>query len=440
MYSYCIIVLLYYIHHMSNFITFGCWNKGNCNPDPSHALNNSLSKVIAKMGSYIRTLAKKPAFVCVAGDNYYPDIHTDPPLEGEEKGKKTKTLSIPNLQSGFECLKQFHNSHRHIPIDIIAGNHDIENTNKMTVIQGSAHVVEEPCIITKAEIESTIHHRMMNFTMFNYRVIEKTLVIMIDSNIYCEKMDTREKIKCYEFFVNHTLYTLNLQQLHDNSSPIIDVSQLKEIQKRWLITVVYASISRIEFANVVIVAHHPFALYKIKDGNCRYDTAPDEYLEFCHSIYNHLSDNNNARHFFYSCADLHTYQSGIVTINIEGKPIIISQEIAGTGGTDLETEVAEMECPSTNKGGSTLSYSMTLIQHSHGFLHWSVQKSGRLVAQFIPIDSYSSKRKSKHKRISGRSSSRGGTKRRMQRTSKRRSNRQRRMRRRRSRSRLNLKS
>ncbi len=35
---------------MSNFITFGCWNKGNCKPGPG--LSNPLSRVIAKMDSY----------------------------------------------------------------------------------------------------------------------------------------------------------------------------------------------------------------------------------------------------------------------------------------------------------------------------------------------------------------------------------------------------
>ena len=417
---------------MSNFITFGCWNKGNCNP--VLRVSNPLSRVIAKMDSYIHTLGNAPpSFICVAGDNYYPDIHTEKvEVDGEEKDKKIKTLSIQDLRSGFDCLKQFHESHRHIPIDIIAGNHDIENTNKMT-IQGSTHVTE-PCRITKAEIESTMHHRMMKFTMFNYRVINNTLVIMIDSNIYQEDLDDA-KLKCYELLVNHTLSTLKLEKLHDGSP--ITVDQLKVIQRRWLSTV-YASISRINFANVVIVAHHPFALYKVKNKKCRYDTVKPDYLDFCHSIYKHLRDNNNSRHFFYSCADLHTYQSGIVTINIGDDPIIISQEIAGTGGTDLETEIAEIECPSQDsrdKRGSNLSYSMTLIQHSHGFLHWSIEKSGRLAARFIPIDSYSSKHKSKRKSSSGRSSSgrssSGGMKRRSQRTFKR----GRRMRRSRSRSR-----
>jgi hypothetical protein len=426
---------------MSNFITFGCWNKGNCNP--GDRVSNPLSRVIAKMNSYIPRLSIKPSFICVAGDNYYPDIHIKKvDVDGEETDKKIKTLSIANLKSGFDCLKQFHERHQHIPIDIISGNHDIENTNKMTVVQipGSTPLTE-PCIITKAEIESTMHHRMMKFTMFNYRIIKNTLVIMIDSNIYQEDLDSA-KLNCYALLLDHTLSTLKLKELHDGS-PITDVSQLKDIQKNWLSTV-YASISRINFANVVIVAHHPFALYKVKNKTCRYDIVKPDYLNFCHSIYKHLRDNNNSRHFFYSCADLHTYQSGIVTINIENDPITISQEIVGTGGTDLETEIAEMECPSRDKRGSTLSYKMTIIHHSHGFLHWSIEKKlGRLVARFIPIDSHSSIHKSKRKISSRRSSSErsssersssersssGGTKRPRQRTSKRgRSKRQRRSR------------
>jgi hypothetical protein len=117
---------------------------------------------------------------------------------------------------------------------------------------------------------------------------------MIDSNIYQEDLDSA-KLNCYGLLVNHTLSKLNLKDLHNG--PIADVDQLKAIQRRWLSTV-YAYISRIDFANVVIVAHHPFALYKVKNKKCRYDMVKPDYLDFCHSIYKHLRDNNNSRHFF----------------------------------------------------------------------------------------------------------------------------------------------
>jgi len=406
---------------MSNFITFGCWNKGNCNPGPH--LSNPLSRVIAKMNGYIHALKKGPSFVCIAGDNYYPDIHTEKvEVDGKEKDKKIKTLSIPNLQSGFECLKQFHKRHRHIPIDIIAGNHDTEKTSDMVIHDDRPSSGQrDSCLITKTEIQATRGNRTMNFTMFNYRVMENTLVVMVDSNIYCEKLDDAAELNCYALLVDHTRSKLDgLRSPYSRSTPtIIDsVDQLKTFQEDWL-RIMYASISGLKFANVVIVAHHPIALYKIKNKKCRYEIVPQDYMDFCYGIYTHLRDNNNSRHFFYSCADLHTYQSGTVTIKRASGPITISQEIAGTGGTELEPEYANADfvCPPQHESG-LVDYHMTKIDHNHGFLHWSIHSgSGNLSATFIPIDSDLSGRASESGRASARE---GGTKRRRQHASKRR--------------------
>ncbi len=420
---------------MSSFITFGCWNRWYCNPGPQ--LSNPLSNVIAKMDSYIHTLGKEPSFVCVAGDNYYPEV------VGKGEDKK-KYLSIPELRSGFECLSEFQKRHPRIPIDIIAGNHDIEGTKKMTVIPASTPATE-PCIITKAEIESTMHHHNMNFTMFNYRIINNTLVIMLDSNIYCETLGD-EELQCYTLLVDHTLSTLKLEKLHDGL-PITDVDQLKTLQRAWL-TRMYAAVKGHTIQNVVIAAHHPIAMYKVKNG-CKFHTTSDEYLELCHSIYSnlqHMKTSSRLR-FFYSCADLHTYQAGVVTLNAGGIPIIINQEIAGTGGTALEEDVASIHDVETGKCNFNhtsvilVSYVMTNIVHINGFLHWKIDsRSGNLTARFIAThepkkEKSRSKRKSSSGRSSsgrsssgrsssgrsssGRSSSGSGTKRRRQRTSKR---------------------
>ena len=408
---------------MSNFITFGCWNKWYCDPRPGQ-LTNPLSNVIAKMDEFIGTLKTRPAFVCVAGDNYYPDIRTEPPVEGQEKGKKIKTLSIPDLESGFECLSEFQKRHRGIPIDIIAGNHDIEDTKKMTIIPASP---DTECVITKTEIEATVQRPMMNFTMFNYRIIKNTLVIMLDSNIYCESLDQAE-LQCYTLLVNHTLSTLNLKELHDGS-PIANVGQLKTLQQSWL-DIMYEAIRGHTIQNVVIAAHHPFAMYKIKNG-CKFQTTSDEYLEFCHSVYSNLQKmKSNTLRFFYSCADLHTYQAGVVTLLSGDIPITIRQEIAGTGGTALEESVASMsdveQCAKKHASTVLVDYVMTNALHSYGFLHWKINsKSGNLTARFIPTHedeksriSRRSRSRSNHSRSRGSNHSsnhsrRGGTKRRI---------------------------
>ena len=58
---------------VDSFITFGCWNKGYCDPKIK---KNPLSSV---MHSLIN-LKQTPKFYVILGDNYYPD----------KKGKKGK--------------------------------------------------------------------------------------------------------------------------------------------------------------------------------------------------------------------------------------------------------------------------------------------------------------------------------------------------------------
>jgi hypothetical protein len=169
--------------------------------------------------------------------------------------------------------------------------------------------------------------------------------------------------------------------------------------------------------NVVIAAHHPIAMYKIKNG-CKFQTTSDEYLEFCHSVYSNLQKmKSNTLRFFYSCADLHTYQAGVVTLLSGDIPITIRQEIAGTGGTALEESVASIsdveQCAKKHASTVLVGYDMTNVVHSYGFLHWKINsKSGNLTARFIPTHE---DKESNHSR-----SRRGGTKRRRQQMLKRR--------------------
>jgi hypothetical protein len=196
----------------------------------------------------------------------------------------------------------------------------------------------------------------------------------------------------------------------------------------------YAAVKGRTIQNVVIAAHHPIAMYKVKDG-CKFHTTSDEYLQLCHSIYSNLqhmksSSSSSRLRFFYSCADLHTYQAGVVTLNAGGIPIIINQEIAGTGGTALEEHVASIrdveigKCNFNHASGILVNYVMTNVVHSNGFLHWKIDsRSGNLTARFIATHEpkeEQSKSKSKRRRNSrNRNSSKGGMKRRNRRTSKR---------------------
>ena len=49
---------------LKNFIHFGCWNNGGCQPDTT----NDLWRVMKRLKEFV----PKPSFIVVAGDNYYP--------------------------------------------------------------------------------------------------------------------------------------------------------------------------------------------------------------------------------------------------------------------------------------------------------------------------------------------------------------------------------
>jgi hypothetical protein len=108
-----------------SFITFGCWNKGICNIESD---NNEVSLVMNKIDQLCESTYPKPSFIIIAGDNYYPNVRNDP-LESKSK---VKTIKEIELKSGFDCLLDIYQKHK-IPIDLVAGNHDLVHTNKYKI-------------------------------------------------------------------------------------------------------------------------------------------------------------------------------------------------------------------------------------------------------------------------------------------------------------------
>ena len=124
-----------------------------------------------------------------------------------------------------------------------------------------------------------------------------------------------------------------------------------------------------------------------------------KYLKLCQHIYGHFISGQTQ--FFYSCADLHTYQAGTVMLAAAdgaSHQIRINQQIAGTGGTTLETEYATIgSLPLQRQGPATttvdgvdITYDMVVASHSHGFLHWTESTGPEngglsLLVEFIPV-------------------------------------------------------
>ena len=407
-----------------NFITYGCWNKGECKVGRS---SNGVSAVISEMDKYVSQMDVKPAFVAVAGDNYYPKID-----EATETTPKKKYFNEHELKSGFACLRDFQRRHN-IPIDIIGGNHDTENTMDFEIsarpsrrrksvsasIRSRSAYKKNECLITRTEINMA-KSALMSFTMFNCRLFgagNQTLVLMLDSNIYIENM---AKLKdCYLPLLRNTVrhlrssrmypVELNVKAFADTIQDAVadfervaSIETLRSVQLAWVNHILDAATRIGTVKNVVIVAHHPLAYHKIKKGKTLFQTGADndggaEYLKLCQHIYGHFI--SGQAQFFYSCADLHTYQAGTVVLasaHGASQPIRINQQIAGTGGTTLETEYATIGSlqgqgsDTTTVDGVTITYDMTVATHSHGFLRWTEStgpENGGLTlsVEFIPI-------------------------------------------------------
>lgn len=445
-----------------NFITYGCWNKGACTIGSSA---NGVSAVITEMDRHVARLAVKPKFVAIAGDNYYPKID-----EATKTTPKKKYFNENELKSGFACLRDFQRKHA-VPIDVIGGNHDTENTldfeitkdassrrrnassrrrsasNRRRSASAAASIVssgtytynKNECLITRTEINMA-KSALMAFTMFNCRLFgagNHTLVLMLDSNIYIEDM---AKLKdCYlpllrntvRHLINSRMYPSELNvpafaaTIQDavadferataaDTTTATVVETLRSVQLAWVNHILDAATRIGTVKNVVIVAHHPLAYHKIKKSKTLFQTGVDndggaEYLKLCQRIYGHFISGQGQ--FFYSCADLHTYQRGTVTLSSADEsshPIRINQQIAGTGGTTLETEYATIGSVSTptttmvgGSDGVSITYDMDEAIHSHGFLHWTESPELSLSVEFIPaqvINSHGGTRRRRRRR------------------------------------------
>ncbi len=379
-----------------SFISFGCWNRGFCNSSDLTSASNDFSRVVSTLARYISISPSHPEFICILGDNYYPDVFI--PADG----KKIKTASYTDLKSGFDCIETLFHTPLPIEIDLLVGNHDIENTTKMRLENFPR--TESSCKITESQVSlvSGLHQRIMskvngiNLVLFNYRIVENTIVVMIDSNIYFE--DLEKSCHCY-------IPLMNAMGIRHSKDARITVEWIKATQAAWLGSV-YQHIdelcrdpkNKIKFKNIIIMAHHPLCCLKRKNGRDRFDCPlSSEYPLFCREIYLILNRITGAKNFYYNSADLHTYQAGTITLSVQNvtsserermsSSIQVYQHIAGTGGALLEPEVSETNDAVKNIDGIHIVYHVTESAHTNGFLVWTVgSRYSKLNVAFIRSD------------------------------------------------------
>lgn len=317
---------------VKNFLHFGCWNQGLCDMVNN---NNPLSNVMYTIDNYIDNIDID--FLCIAGDNYYPKKNKI------NKEEKIKRIYDKDLKSGFDCLP--HDKE----IYMLLGNHDLETNTKSknNIFLEDTDIPESGCYILNKELEYSDNHDPPIHFVFNHsKLIDKTLIIMIDSSLYMK--DAEELMECYNLLLSR-----NLRSIED----------IIKIQSIFVLNTIKKNIGK--FTNLVLIGHHPITGNKIKKGI----KLIKPFLEFINlflEIYNILGDEIN---YNYLCADLHLYQEGIVKID----NMIINQYIVGTGGTKLDDnskvfpEFSEIEVKNHN-----IKYQMFNSIKKHGFLHCQI--------------------------------------------------------------------
>lgn len=278
----------------NKFIHFGCWNNLNNDKSCLNEVINTLEKNILDVD-----------FIIVAGDNYYPE-------KKKEKASKKKYIYVERLRQGLTKLA---NIRKHIYM--ILGNHDLEtnldNNGNLYVVneETKEEAKEESCRILTEEIKITDSlYNYINYDFFFSKIINDTLILMIDTSIY--SLDAEHFFPCYEeFFPKIKIQNkLILENINEHNGNI---------------------------KNLILIGHHPITGIKKKNEKYEYlNDIPSFKSLLIGSIFDILQDKVN---YYYLCADLHLYQEGKITLKAGDKTMVIHQHIVGTGGTELDDEV-----------------------------------------------------------------------------------------------------
>ena len=187
---------------MGDFVLFGCWNRGN-------AKDNDFSKVIKLINDKGHS---KPSKVYVTGDNYYPikrEINPDQDeeypegkkVEKKQEGKEVqvetrKYYNSDDMASGFEKLNEL--TPRLGPIEILFGNHDLEEIKKDIYDSETNQVMGEGTECTITEQQNTIIAQNEKFSWAQpvSKFGKHTLVICITSVFFTP--DAANMTTCFE--------------------------------------------------------------------------------------------------------------------------------------------------------------------------------------------------------------------------------------------------
>ena len=346
------------------FIHFGCWNNTNIKfKNGKEKPVGCIVPVMDMLNDYL--IKKKPKFMVIAGDNYYPNKHKTIDDVGVET--KIKIVYPDKIAEGINILP---NS---LPIHMILGNHDLETNgeNASLFINNDTTLENKDCAIIQIEREIIKEKPNIDYKLFDSKYLKNnTLLLMIDTSMYTD--DINKFMPCYEKFLKSRFAT---------PQGLIDFQNAK----------IYEAIRRYpgRINNIIIIGHHPISGYKFKElkkgKKGKKDTPAhielmDDIIKF-NSVLKEIYRiaGGNSVNYYYLCADLHMYQEGNIGLNIGNENMNIKQYIVGTGGTELDPEIPDdMELP-TKPG---ITYTMNRAEYDCGFLECKIEEDDII---FTPI-------------------------------------------------------
>jgi len=325
---------------LNNFISFGCWNQKS----------GGVKKVLDTLKK-IETDA-----VFISGDNYYP-VKKEKYDHVKGKVKKDKTIILEDLKEGFMELVA---STIDKPVYMNFGNHDMVKNDGYKMVANSP-VVE--CAIMKEELK--FNGRNTRIAMNHKIVSDHTLVLMIDTTIYCSSEEFDEDFAtCYA----------ELKSMPEDGLQAI----LQERQRAYVI----GAINSFQGENVILIGHNPIIYEKRKKGGALFQM--DSGVEFTDMLFDiiqtpHYDDLN----IYYLCADYHQYEEGVVTIEKGGQSIKIHQYIAGMGGTKLDEYNPKQAQFEKTQGPYTFRYDHVKTKTQHGLLQANYEDGWSFT--FVPL-------------------------------------------------------
>ena len=340
------------------FIHFGCWNNTNIKKDKGKPVG-CVKPVMDMLKNYLDRTEKKPNFMVIAGDNYYPDKYKNP------DETKVKIIYPDKLREGFDLLPDS------LPIHMILGNHDLEtNGKKKSLFINSVDTPENnDCAIIKIEKDIIRRKQNIEFKLFDYKYLKNnTLLLMIDTSMYSD--DIKKFMQCYNEFLERRFET---------------PQELIEFQNSQIYEAINRYSGRIN--NILIIGHHPISGYKFKEEKNEDGVVIPAHIELLSDIIKfntvlkeiYRIAGGNDVNYYYLCADLHMYQEGDISLTTNDSNMIIKQYIVGTGGTKLDDVIPDnIEFP-TMPG---ISYTMNRVEYDCGFLECKIEEEGLI---FTPI-------------------------------------------------------